>query len=180
MEKVIEALEKDLRNIIGGQAPTILREKLGDDIDMRLLRMVVFSLQWASVGYQSALRLAGMKLGKRIGENSEKSEISLVLEEIKKIIEFLRGGRVVIEILSELKEAQLKIYSSSLTTGVPNISQNICFFEEGFIEGYLDGVISKQGALAVVGGKISVKQVTVEEKRCIGLGDDFCGFSIKF
>jgi len=122
-----------------------------------------------------------MKFGKRLGENSERAELSLVLEEIKKIIEFLREGKVEIEMMPELKGVQLKIYESSLTAGVPNVLQNLCFFTEGFIEGYLNGVISKKGSIAVVGGKeISVREVKVEEKRCVGLGDDFCGFLIKF
>jgi len=102
------------------------------------------------------------------------------LEEIKKIIEFLRGGKVEIEMTPKLKVAQLKIYESSLTSGVPNVLQNLCFFEEGFIEGYLDGIISKKGSIAVAGQEFSITKVSCEEKRCIGLGDDFCGFLIKF
>jgi len=180
MEKIIEDLEKDLRDIIEDKPLKTLRKELGDTVNIRLCRMIIFSLQWTSVGYQSALRLAGMKFGKRIGENSERSELSLVLEEIKKIIEFLRGGKVEIEMMPELKGVQLKIYESSLTAEVPNVLQNLCFFQEGFIEGYLDGVISKKGSLAVAGQEFSVTKVSCEEKRCIGLGDDFCGFLIKF
>jgi len=180
MEKIIEGLEKDLRDIIEGRLLGDIRKELRDSIDIRVLRMVVFALQWTSVGYQSALRLAGMKLGKRIGSLSEKSELSLVLEEIKVILESLRQGKVEIEIMPEAKGAQLKIYESSLAAGVPNVLQNLCFFEEGFIEGYLDGAISKMGSLAVAGGEVSITNVSCEEKRCIGLGDDFCGFLIKF
>jgi len=180
MDKIIEDLEKDLRDIIDGRAPKVIRKELGDQTDIRLLRMIDFSLQWASVGYQSALRFAGMKLGKSIGQDSEKSELSLVLEEIKRIIEYLKWGKVEIEIIPKLKSVQLKIYESSLTAGIPNILQNLCFFEEGFIEGYLDGVISKKGSLAVAGTDNSISNTTVEEKRCVGLGDDFCEFLIKF
>ena len=180
MEKIIEGLERDMRDIIEGKPLRTLRKEVGDTVDIRALRMVVFSLQWASVGYQSALRLAGMKFGKRIGTNCGKSELSLVLEEIKKIIEVLREGKVEIEIMPKLKRAQFKIYESSLTARIPNVLQNLCFFEEGFIEGYLDGVISKMGPLAVAGQELSVTRVGVEEKRCVGLGDDFCGFLIKF
>jgi len=180
MEKIIEGLEKDLRDIIEGRLLGDIRKELKDSIDIRALRMVVFALQWASVGYQSALRFTGMKLGKRIGSGSEKSELSLVLKEIKVILESLRQGKVEIEIIPEIKGAQFKIYESALTTGVPNVLQNLCFFEEGFIEGYLDGVISKIGSLAVAGGEVSITKVSCEEKRCIGLGDDFCGFLIKF
>lgn len=180
MEKIIEDLEKDLRNIIEGKPLGVLREGLKDSVDIRALRMVNFALQWVSVGYQSALRLAGMKLGRRMGQGSGKSELSLVLEEIKKIIEGLRGGKVEIEIIPNLKNANLKICESALSGGAANILQNLCFFEEGFIEGYLDGVISKNGPMAVIGGEVSISNTKVEEKRCVGLGDDCCVFLISY
>jgi predicted hydrocarbon binding protein len=180
MEKLLEDLERDLKSILEGKEVKQKRKDLGDKVDIRLCRMIVYSLQWASVGYQSALRFAGMKLGKRLGEGSEKTELSLVLEEIKKIIEYLRGGKVEIEIMPEVKSAQLKIYDSYLTSGIPNIMQNLCFFEEGFIEGYLDGVIAQNGSLAIANQGISVLGVTCQEIRCVGLGDKFCGFLIKF
>jgi len=180
MERIIEDLEKDLMSIVEGKPLKTLRKELGDEVNVRALRIIVYTLQWTSVGYQSALRLAGMKLGRRMGENSERTELSLVLEEIKKIIEGLREGKVEIEIMPELKGVQLKIYESSLTAGVPNVMQNLCFFEEGFIEGYFDGVIAKKGPIAVAGAEGSISKVSCEEKRCIGLGDDFCGFLIKF
>ena len=180
MERIIEDLEKDLMSIVEGKPLKTLRKELGDKVDVRALRMIVYALQWTSVGYQSALRLAGMKFGKRLGENSERTELSLVLEEIKKIIEVLRQGKVEIEILPKERGVQLKIYESSLTAGVPNVMQNLCFFEEGFIEGYFDGVIAKKGPIAVAGAEVSISKVSCEEKRCIGLGDDFCGFLIKF
>ena len=180
MERIIEDLEKDLMSIVEGKPLKTLRKELGDEVNIRALRMIVYALQWTSVGYQSALRLAGMKFGKRLGENSERTELSLVLEEIKKIIEVLRQGKVEIEILPKERGVQLKIYESSLTAGVPNVMQNLCFFEEGFIEGYFDGVIAKKGPIAVAGAEVSISKVSCEEKRCIGLGDDFCGFLIKF
>jgi predicted hydrocarbon binding protein len=180
MERVIEDLEKDLMAIIKGESLRTLRKELGDKVDIRALRMIVYALEWTSVGYQSALRLAGMKFGKRIGTTSEKTELSLVLEEIKRIIEVLGEGKVEIEIMPKLKGAQLTICEPSLTAEVPNILQRLCFFEEGFIEGYLEGVISKNGPLAVAGAEMSINKVNVEEKRCIGFGDDCCVFLIKF
>ncbi|MFH0987455.1 MAG: hypothetical protein V1841_00995 [Patescibacteria group bacterium] len=181
MEKIIEDLEKDLRNIIEGKPlGKPLREKMGDMVNVRLPRMMIFSLLWASVGYQSALRFAGMKLGRRLGESSGKTEISLVLEEIKKIIEELGGGKAKIRMIPGLSGAELQICSSFLTESVPNVLQNLCFFEEGFIEGYVGGVISKNRALSIAGGESAVTEVNVVEKRCIGLGDDCCMFLIKF
>lgn len=180
MEKIIEKLEKELRQVAEGKPPKPLREKLGKEITLSFLKVVIFTLQWTSVGYHSALRLAGMKLGRRIGEGSEKTEFSLALEEVERIIKALKGGRVEIEILPEERGAQLKVYDSPLTADIPNVLQNICFFEEGFIEGYLDGVIAKKGPLAMADREFSIEKVSVEEKRCVGLGDDHCGFLIKF
>ncbi len=180
MEKIIEKLEKKLRGVAEGELQKPLREELGEEITVCLLGVVVYSLQWTSVGYQSALRLAGMKFGRRLGEGSDKTELSLVLEEVQRILKALRGGKVEIEILSESRGAQIRIYNSPFTVDIPNVLQSLCFFEEGFIEGYIDGVIAKKGSLTVVGGKVSVNKVSVEEKRCIGLGNDHCGFLIKF
>jgi len=180
MEKLIEELERDLKSVLEGKEIKPKRKELGEEVNILLCRMVVYSLQWASVGYQSALRFAGMKLGKRLGERSEKTEISLVLEEIKKIIEYLRGGKVEIETMPGVRGIQVKVYDSYLSSGIPNILQNLCFFEEGFIEGYLEGAIAKYGSLSVAGQEISVSSVTCQEIRCVGLGDKYCGFLIKF
>ena len=180
MEKLIEKLEGELRNVAGGKSLAPLKERLGEEITVCFLRVVVSALQWTSVGYYSALRLAGMKFGKRVGENSGKTEFSLVLEEIKRIMTALRGGRIEVRILPEPGGAEFKIYGSPSLIDIPNVLQNLCFFEEGFIEGYIDGVIAKNGPLAVAGKGTTVENVSVEEKRCVGLGDDYCGFLIKF
>jgi predicted hydrocarbon binding protein len=173
MEKLIEKLEGELRDVAEGKSLAPLR-------DVCFLRTVISALQWTSVGYYSALRLAGMKFGKRVGEGSGKTEFSLVLEEIKRIITALRGGKVEFKVLPESGGAELKIYDSPFMADVPNVLQNLCFFEEGFIEGYIDGVIAKNGPLAVASTGLSVSKTSVEEKRCVGLGDDYCGFLIKF
>ena len=180
MEKLIEELERDLKSVLEGKEIKPKRKELGEEVNILLCRMVVYSLQWASVGYQSALRFAGMKLGKRLGERSEKTEISLVLEEIKKIIEYLRGGKVEIETMPGVRGIQVKVYDSYLSSGIPNILQNLCFFEEGFIEGYLEGAIEKHGPLSVASQGLSVSSVTCQETKCVGLGDQYCEFSIKF
>jgi predicted hydrocarbon binding protein len=92
----------------------------------------------------------------------------------------LRGGKLELKILPGSGGAELKIYESPSLIDTPNVLQNLCFFEEGFIEGYIDGAIAKNGPLAVAGEGSSVEKVSVEEKRCVGLGDDYCGFLIKF
>ena len=176
MERIIKDLQEDLRNIIEGEKAKTLRERGGDLIDIRIPRIIDFSLQWASVGYQSALRFAGMKFGKRLGEMSSSKELSSVLKEIKKIIEELKEGEVELELSGEKNIPQLKIYNSSLTNSVPNISQNLCFFKEGLIEGYLEGVIAVRGLLLV--SFKNINRVEVKETKCQGKGDKFCQFTI--
>lgn len=176
MERIIQDLQKDLRNIIEGGKPRVLREKTEDLVDLRALRIIDFSLQWASVGYKSALRFAGMKFGRRLGEMSSSKELSSVLEEIKKVVEGLKEGEVKFEVSEKKNIAQFKIYNSSLTNSVPNISQNLCFFREGFIEGYLGGIIAVRSSLLVFFKNIN--RVEVKETKCQGKGDKFCQFTI--
>ncbi|MDP2967043.1 MAG: hypothetical protein Q8N87_01380 [bacterium] len=40
--------------------------------------------------------------------------------------------------------------------------------------------IKGRRSITAAGEEDSIDKVSVEEKRCIGLGDDFCGFLIKF
>lgn len=180
MEELIKNLEEDIQKIIRNEEVDKKREEIGDDVDIRLVRMIVFSLQGASTGYKSALRFAGMKLGKRLGTNSGKSEISLLLEEIKRIMEALKGGKVEISISNKEKEAKLVVSSCYLGHNTPNTEQSLCYFEEGFIEGYIEGVISKIGSLAVAEKKNGINKVNVEEIRCSGKGDKVCEFVIRF
>jgi len=180
MEKLIKNLEKDIKKIIRGEELDPIREEMGDKIDIRLARMIIFSLQGASTGYKSALRFAGMKLGKRLGTNSGKSEISLTLEEIKTIMEALDGGKVEVEISDAKKQASLKVSYCYLGYNTPDTEQSLCYFEEGFIEGYIEGAISKLGALAVAEKENGVTKVNVDEVKCCGRGDEICEFVIRF
>ena len=180
MEEIIGDLEKELGNIIQGKPVKPIRRELDDMVDIRALRMLVYSLEWTSAGYQTALRISGKKIGKRIGRNSDKLELSLALKEVKKIIEALGIGKAEIQILPKLDGALFRIYESALTAEVSKTSQRFCFFEEGFIEGYLEGVISKKGFLVLAKEEVGVTEINVEEKKCVGLGDNFCEFLIKF
>ena len=176
MEKIIENLERELRDIIENKPRKTLRKDLGDMIDLRLLRMIVFSLQWASVGYQSALRFAGMKFGRRLGMDSNSREMRNLLDEVKTLIESLKDGRIEIEYTLKEKKINFKVFDAALVSSIANGGQSVCFFKEGFIEGYLDGAIKKQGSLTAEFQEI--KGVRVEETKCQGKGDKYCQFTI--
>ncbi len=178
MEELIKKIEKDLTLFIRDEKPASLRGKMGDSVDLRAARLIIYSLQWASVGYQSVLRFSGEKLGRAIGTNFEGREISMVLKNLKKIFEGLGWGKVEIEIKLKDKNVVLRIIDSLTSSGVQNINQNLCFFEEGFIEGSLDGIIKTKGPLILVGSEKNIDRIDVKETKCVGLGDDFCEFTI--
>ena len=178
MEELIREIEKDLVLFLQDKTPASLRGEIGDNIDLRAARLIIYSLQWASVGYQSVLRFAGGKLGRAIGINFEGRELSLVLKNLKKIFEGLNWGKTEIETKPKDKKIILKIIDSLTSAGVQNIKQNLCFFEEGFIEGSLDGIIKRKGFLTLFGLKGNINRVGVKETKCVGLGDDFCEFTI--
>lgn len=178
MEKLIRKIEDDLGLLIKDQAPAPIRKELKDEINLRVARLIIFSLQWASVGYQSALRFAGAKTGHEIGNHFVAREISLVLKDIKKIFEGLKWGKVEAEIDIKNKKINLRLIDSLTSSGISNINQSICFFEEGFIDGCLDGVIKRSGPLTLAGLGGGVTGVDVKETKCVGLGDPHCEFTI--
>ncbi|MBI4101506.1 MAG: hypothetical protein HY443_00885 [Candidatus Nealsonbacteria bacterium] len=178
MEKAIKQIEEDLDLLLRDQVPGVLRKELGDGVDLRAARLIILSLQWASVGYQSALRFAGAKFGQGIGVYLEVRELSLALESLKKIFEKLKWGKVEIEMALQQKKAILRIVDSLTSSGVPNINQNLCFFEEGFIEGCLEGVIKGRGSLSLMGFPGNISGVDVREARCVGQGASACEFEI--
>ena len=178
MEKAIKQIEEDLDLFLQDKLPSPLRKELKEEIDLRAARLIIFSLQWASVGYQSALRFAGSKFGQAMGYYFKSREISLILEDLKKIFEGLKWGKIEIETNPKQKEASLRIIDSVTSAGVSNVQQNLCFFEEGFIEGCLDGVIKNKGPLTLFGLEESISKIEVRETKCLGLGNDFCQFTI--
>ena len=180
MEELIKKITQELREAAEGRKIKPIKERMGREVTVYYGCTILFALLWTSTAYSSILRLAGMKLGKRIGEESRKTELSLILEEIERIIVALRGGKVDLKISPESRKAELKIFNSPFFKDVPKDSQKICFFEEGLIGGYIEGVIQKNGPLALSGEELSVQRVSVEEKKCISLGDDHCEFLIEF
>lgn len=178
MEKLIRNIEEDLGLLIKGQTLTSPRKELKDEIDFRAARLIIYSLQWASVGYQSALRFAGAKIGQETGNHFVSREISLILKDIKKIFEGLKWAKVETEIDIKNKKINLRLIDSLTSAGISNINQSICFFEEGFIDGCLDGVIKRSGPLTLTGVPEGITGVDVKETKCVGLGDPHCEFTI--
>ena len=180
MEELIKKIIQEFRQAAEGKEMKPIKEKIGKETTIYYNYTILFALLWTSTAYSSILRLAGMKLGKRVGEESRKTELSLILEEIERVIIALRGGKIDLKISPELKKAELKIFNSPFLKDLPDTSQKICFFEEGLIGGYIEGAIQKNGPLALSGEELSIQRVSVEEKKCISLGDDHCEFLIEF
>lgn len=178
MEKAIKQIEEDLVSFLRDKIPSPLRKELKDEVDLRAARLIILSLQWASVGYQSALRFAGAKFGQAMGIHFESRELSLILKDLKKIFEGLKWAKVEIEKKPKGKKINFRLIDSLTSAGVENVNQNLCFFEEGFIEGCLDGIIKAKGPLTCIGCEKKISKVEVRETKCRGLGNEFCEFTI--
>lgn len=178
MRELIEKIKEDFDLFLKDKTPSLLRKEEGDKADIRAARLIIFSLLWASVGYQSVLRFGGLKTGKEIGSEIEERRLDTTLNKLKKILESLNWGKIEIKVNPEAKTATLTITDSLTAAGTPKVNQRLCFFEEGFIEGFLEGVIYKNRFLYLGIPGQNIKEVEVKETKCIGLGNDYCEFKI--
>lgn len=178
MRKLIEKIKEDFDLFLKDKTPSPLRKQKGDKADIRATRLIIFSLLWASVGYQSVLRFGGLKIGKEIGLEIEERKLDTTLNRLKKILESLNWGKIETKVDLEAKTATLTITDSLTAAGASDANQRLCFFEEGFIEGFLEGVIYRNRFLHLGIPGQNIKEVRVKETKCIGLGNDYCEFKI--
>ena len=142
-----------------------VRKKGSDNVNLRLPRTIIHSLQWISVGYSSALYFGGKKFGKEIISKEIKGkDVKSILKEIGSFFNSQGVGKFQVKEISE-KTATVRIIESYNSFAVGKIGKPICFFEAGIIAGILEGKLKKN--------------ITVNEVLCGGLGDEVDEFLIK-
>jgi hypothetical protein len=155
--------ENELKRILRKE---LIRKKLGDQINIKIPRVLVHSLQWISVGYASALYFAGKKLGTDvIAKGIAGADAKTVLRAIGKLFRDFGLGELELAELSDSK-AIVRIRESSTAYGMRPIGKPVCFFEAGLLAGVLEGRLKRK--------------VSVNEVLCGGLGDEFEEFLIRF
>lgn len=134
---------------------------VGSNIDINIEKLLTLSLKQISVGYDSALYLAGY----RSGESFVKGIGVTDAENLKKNIElmFSKSGMGEAEITG-MNPLILKVEKSSTCYGTQTAQKPVCFFKAGFFA----------GAVSTVQGK----KVACVETKCHAKGDEHCEFQI--
>lgn len=120
-------------------------------------RAVIYSLEWLSVGYFSALYMAGKKLGKHNIAGRIKGGVTNANEFLVKFFADMGFGKLSIVNSSGAKYVYRLDHCSTCWKMAP-VGKQVCFFEAGLIAGILEEKIGKR--------------VIVQETLCGGLGDE--------
>lgn len=179
MEEAIEALTKEILQVIRGEIPQKRRKELPEEINLRFFQMIIFGFHWTSLTSKTILRMIGEKIAQKISTHSKSSDLQILLEEIKKIYEKFQVGKIEIEILPQQKIAHFRIKENAEAIGAKNFPHPICAFTEGFIEGYLKEVLFKKESLSLISGE-EIYKIKVEELECTAQGKGYCDFMIYF
>lgn len=163
---------------------TYLREHIGDYVHLSIIQMINISI----LSLDHLAKTMVFEAGKNVGKygpgqmflytlNTEIHKYyKISLEKFKQImiaLESYYSNPPEIPILAvdsaELvsvtrDEAILRLYGSSLATGVPEVGEPLCDYIAGEIAGLVEVMLGKY--------------VDVEETHCFGLGDKYCEFKI--
>ena len=174
--------EQDLKD-----TQELLRVSIGDYIHVGALQSIILAI--LSLGPDSGKYLynAGKGLGtigtpqirfiranpKILGMSDldDKSRLKRVMNALEKHFNAKAYGlplyitnRAKVDVLSTTK-AKIRIFDSAYAAGITNINIPVCYLIAGEIAGLLETTLGHY--------------VKVEEKKCVGMGNQYCEFSIK-
>jgi len=120
-------------------------------------RAIIYSLEWLSVGYFSALYMAGKKFAKHTLAERIKGKLPDANIFLEKFFSDLGFGKLKV-IGTQNGRYVYRLEHCSTCWEMPPVGKQVCFFEAGLIAGILEAKLGKR--------------VTVTETLCGGLGDD--------
>lgn len=120
-------------------------------------RAIIYSLEWLSVGYFSALYMAGKKFAKHSLADRIKGRVKDSNEFLIKFFGDMGFGKLRIVNTNSSRFVYRLEHCATCWKMAP-VGKQVCFFEAGMIAGILE---AKTG-----------KRVTVQETLCGGLGDE--------
>lgn len=125
-------------------------------------RLLVYSLEWLSVGYFSALYMAGKKFAKNsLSGKCDSSDIEKANAFLEEFFDKAGMGKLTLVGVSGARYVY-RLENCSSCNGMHSLEKQICYFEAGVIAGFLEAKLKKR--------------VVVRETLCGGLGDDYCEF----
>jgi predicted hydrocarbon binding protein/KaiC/GvpD/RAD55 family RecA-like ATPase len=163
LERVHDRLMQRLTGFLLEGKPLVERPRLGSDIHITMATHVVGWLAHADERYQMALRMAGAKAGKEVGEHLMKAGISEdeAVKLVLRLLEHCKVGKVTMDETIKIKENfETIIWTMFVTT---KSEEPLCFFTTGFLNGFFS----------------VVKNQHVKETKCIAMGDPYCEWEFR-
>ena len=151
--------EKEIQEILKG----LLKGKgaSGLNIDINIEKLITLSLKQMSVGYDSALYMAGYRSGESFVKGVGIKDSGNLKKNIEQV--FLKSGMGEAEITGE-EAPTLVVKKSSTCYGTQSSQKPVCFFKAGFFA----------GAVSAVEGR----KLPCIETKCHAKGDKHCEFQI--
>ncbi len=120
-------------------------------------RVIIYSLEWLSVGYFSALYMAGKKFAKHALAERIKGKLPDAHAFLEKFFSDMGFGKLTV-VGTQNGRYVYRLEHCSICWEMPPVGKPVCFFEAGLIAGVLEAKLEKR--------------VTVTETLCGGLGDN--------
>jgi len=151
-KEIMETLE----NLLKGKGAA------GTSIDINMEKLLTLSLKQISVGYDSALYLAGYKSGESFVNGFGIKDNKKLKESIEAM--FSKSGMGDAEITDD-EPLTMRVEKNSTCYGTKTLQKPACYFKAGFLA----------GAVSTINGK----KVPCVETKCYAKGDKYCEFQIR-
>lgn len=124
-------------------------------------RAIIYSLEWLSVGYFSALYMAGKKFAKHALAERVKGKVSDANLFLERFFHDMGFGKLCV-VGTKNGRYVYRLEKCATCYKMTPVGKPICFFEAGLISGILEAKLGKR--------------VIVNETLCGGLGDEYDEF----
>ena len=145
-----------LKNLLKGKGAS------GTSVDINMEKLLTLSLKQLSVGYDSALYLAGFKSGESFTGSLGIKDMAGLKESMELL--FSKSGMGDAKMM-KTDPATMKVEKNSTCYGTKSLGKPACFFKAGFLAGAVS--------------TLKKRKVPCVETKCYAKGDDYCEFQIR-
>ncbi len=162
VERIHDLLMRRLMGFLLEGKPLVERPRLGSDVYMEAISHAMGIPAMASERYRMALRMGGVKAGKKSSEQLMEAGVGEE-EALKRVFHFLehcRVGKITVDETIRIWENRESTWTKGYTS---KWEEPCCFFTTGFFNGFFS----------------AVKNQHVRETMCIAMGDPYCEWEFR-
>jgi predicted hydrocarbon binding protein len=162
VEKIHDRLMNRLMSFLLEGKPLVERPRLGSDVYMEAISHAMGLPAMTNERYRMALRMGGVKVGKKIDEQFREAEVG-EKEAEKLVLHFLehcKVGKIRVDETIRIMENRESTWTKGFKPGGKEPS---CFFTTGFLNGFF----------------YSTKNQHLREVKCIATGDPYCEWEFR-